>query len=99
VSVGHSIFRRLLAVVVPLIGAAFTLASVFLLLRVTYEIEMMDDPLHRNLAIIGTLVAGVALLVGSVYISTRITVFLIAEKPPTTFSNVRPDPTEPPPQI
>jgi hypothetical protein len=74
--------RRLLAVVAPLLGVALTLASVFLLLRMTVEVELMEDPLSRNLAILGTLAAGVLLLVGSVYVSTRITVLLFSRKAP-----------------
>jgi len=75
--------RKLLAVVAPLLGVALTLASTFLLLRMTVQTELMEDPLKRNLAILGTLVAGVLLLVGSVYISTRLTVLLFSRKGPT----------------
>ena len=74
--------RKLLAVVAPLLGAALTLASVFLLLQMTVRTELMEDPLQRNLAILGTLVAGVLLLVGSVYVSTRIGVLLFSRKTP-----------------
>jgi hypothetical protein len=76
------IVRRLLAVVAPFLGVALTLASVFVLLRMTVEAELMEDPLSRNLAILGTLLAGVLLLVGSVYISTRIAVLLFSRKVP-----------------
>jgi hypothetical protein len=72
--------RRLLGVVAPLLGVALTLASVFLLLQMTVKAELMEDPLPRNLAILGTLVAGVLLLVGSVYVSTRIGVLLFSRK-------------------
>jgi hypothetical protein len=72
--------RKLAAVIAPLLGVALTLASVFLLLRMTVETELMEEPLQRNLAIAGTLVAGVLLLVGSVYVSTRITVLLFGRK-------------------
>jgi len=74
--------RKLLAVVAPLLGVALTLASVFLLLQMTVKAELMEDPLPRNLAILGTLVAGVLLLVGSVYLSTRIGVFLFSRQAP-----------------
>jgi hypothetical protein len=74
--------RKLLAVVAPLLGVALTLASTFLLLRMTVQSELMEDPLQRNLAILGTLVAGVLLLVGSVYISTRLTVLLFSREMP-----------------
>lgn len=68
--------RRVLAILAPLLGVGLTLASVFLLLRMTVETELMENPLRRNLAMLGTLLAGVILLVGSVYISTRIVVLL-----------------------
>jgi hypothetical protein len=87
--------RRLLTIVVPLLGVVTTLASVFLLLRMTVATELLEEPIQRNLAIFGTMIAGVILLLGSVYISTRITVLLIGERPPRTFSNVRPDGTPP----
>lgn len=74
--------RKLLAVVAPLLGVALTLASAFLLLRMTVQTDLLEDPLQRNLAIVGTLVAGVLLLVGSVYLSTRLTVLLFSGKGP-----------------
>jgi len=74
--------QKLLAVVAPLLGVALTLASAFLLLGMTVQTELLEDPLQRNLAILGTLVAGVLLLVGSVYISTRLTVLLFSRKVP-----------------
>ncbi len=74
--------RKLLAVVAPLLGVALTLASAFLLLRMTVQTDLLEDPLQRNLAILGTLVAGVLLLVGSVYLSTRLTVLLFSGKGP-----------------
>jgi hypothetical protein len=73
--------RRLLTVVTPLLGAAFTLASVFLLLWVTLRIELMESPALRTLAILGALIGGIFLLVGSVYVCTRLAVLLFAEKP------------------
>jgi len=72
--------RKFLAVIAPLLGVALTLASVFLLLYMTVQSELMEDPLARNFAMLGTLIAGVVLLVGSVYISTRITVLLLSGK-------------------
>lgn len=75
--------RKLLAVVAPLLGVALTLASAFLLMRMTAQSELMENPLQRNLAILGTLVAGVILLVGSVYVSTRLTVLLFSREAPT----------------
>ncbi|HMD30368.1 MAG TPA: hypothetical protein VKG84_00570 [Candidatus Acidoferrales bacterium] len=74
--------RKLLAVIAPLLGVALTFASVFLLLRMTVEAELIEEPIERNLAILGTLVAGVLLLVGSVYLCTRISVLIFGRKAP-----------------
>jgi len=74
------IAQKLLAVIAPLLGVALTLASVFLLLWMTVQTELLEDPIQRHLAILGTLVAGVFLLVGSVYVTTRISVFLFSGK-------------------
>ena len=79
--------RGLLAVVAPLLGAVLTLASVFLLLHMTIQTDLIEDALPRNLAILGTLVAGILLLVGSVYISTRLTVLLFSDKLPAEKKN------------
>ncbi len=70
--------RRLLGVVASLLGAALTLASAFLLLHMTVQSELLENALVRNLAMLGTLIAGVLLLMGSVYIGTRISVLLFA---------------------
>jgi hypothetical protein len=72
--------RKLLAVIAALLGVLLTLASVLLLLWMTFRIELMENPLLRTLAILGALVGGVGLLVGSVFISTRIAVLLFARK-------------------
>lgn len=72
--------RRLLGLIVLLLGAALTLASVFLLLHMTVQAELMENVLPRNLAMLGTLIAGVFLLMGSVYICTRIAVLLFSGK-------------------
>ena len=72
--------RKLLAVIAPLLGVALTLASVFLLLGMTVYSELLEDPIQRNLAILGTLIAGVFLLVGSVYVTTKISVLLFSRK-------------------
>jgi hypothetical protein len=74
------IAQKLLALVAPLLGVALTLASVFLLLGMTVRLELLEDPIQRHLAILGTLVAGVFLLVGSVYVATRISVHLFSGK-------------------
>ena len=73
--------RKLIAVLTPLLGAALTLASVFLLLFMTVQADLMEDPLRRSLAIVATLGAGVLLLVGSVYLCTRVAVLIFARRP------------------
>ena len=72
------LMHRVWAVSALLLGVALTLASVFLLLHMTLRAELMEDALPRTFAMLGALVAGVLLLMGSVYISTRIAVFLFA---------------------
>jgi len=79
-SEGAQMIRRLLGMVASLLGAALILASAFLLLYMTVQSELMENPLARNLAMLGTLIAGVFLLMGSVYLSTRIAVLLFAGK-------------------
>jgi len=74
--------RKLIAVVTPLVGAGLTFATVYLLLRMTVETELMEDSLRRTLAILGILVAGVLLLLASVYVCTRVAVFLFARPAP-----------------
>ena len=73
--------RRLISALTALLGVALTLASVFLLLYMTVETELMEDSLRRTLAILGTLAAGVVLLVGSVYICTRVAVLVFRRRP------------------
>jgi len=70
--------RKLIALLIPLLSVALTLASVILLLAMTDRAELMDDPLRRSLAIFGTLLAGILLLMGSVYLCTRVAVLLYA---------------------
>jgi len=86
--------RRLIAVLTPLLGAALTLASVFVLLYMTVEAELMEDPLRRNLAILATLVAGILLLMGSVYICTRVAVLIFSRR----CANQEPPPPPNPPR-
>lgn len=82
--------HKLIAVITPLLGAVLTLASVFALLYMTVQAELMDDPLRRTLAILGTLAAGVLLLMGSVYLCTRVAVVVFGR------SSATPNPGSPP---
>ena len=72
------LMHRVFALSALLLGVALTLASVFLLLHMTLRAELMEDALPRTFAMFGALVAGILLLMGSVYISTRIAVLLFS---------------------
>jgi hypothetical protein len=73
-------FRTLLAVFAALLGCLLSLGSVLLLLWITLKIEMMENAWLRAAAILGALVAGVVLLMGSVFFSTRTAVLIFGEK-------------------
>jgi len=64
-----------------IVGVAFTLASVLALLEVTLRIELMENVVLRSLAQIATLLGGVVLLVSSVFLYVRLTVFLFDGEP------------------
>lgn len=68
--------RVLTTIVAMLMGAVVTLASVLLLLEATWRIELMESEMLRGAAILGTFVAGVVVLIGSVYLYTRLAVLL-----------------------
>ena len=77
--------RFLLAAFSLLLSVAITLASILLLLRATLIIERMQSPFLRGLSVVGAVLLGVALLVGSVYLSTHVAVRLFAKN--TTDAN------------
>ena len=77
--------RFLLAALSLLLSVAITLASILLLLRATLIIERMQSPFLRGLSVVGAVLLGVALLVGSVYLSTHVAVRLFAKN--TTDAN------------
>lgn len=62
-----------------LAGVVLTLACVFLLLRAVLAIGLIVHPALHALAVLGTLVFGVLLLLGSIYLTTRIAVHLLGE--------------------
>lgn len=66
-----------------LAGVVLTLACVFLLLRAVLAITLIAHPALHALAVLGTLVFGVLLLLGSVYLTTRIAVHLLGDSPGT----------------
>ena len=73
--------RFLTTALAMIIGVAFTLAAVLVLLEVTLRIEIMENVLVRSLAQIATLVGGVLLLVSSVFLYVRLAVFLFDGEP------------------
>ena len=60
-----------------LAGVVLTLACVYLLLRAVLAIAAISHPALHALAVLGTLVFGVLLLLGSIYLTTRIAVHLL----------------------
>ena len=62
-----------------LAGVILTLACVFALLRAVIAIARITHPALHALAVLGALVFGVLLLLGSVYLSTRIAVTLLTD--------------------
>jgi len=62
-----------------LAGVVLTLACVFLLLRAVLAITRIAHPALHALAVLGALVFGVLLLLGSVYLTTRIAVHLLGD--------------------
>ena len=62
-----------------LAGVVLTLACVFVLLRAVLAITRIAHPALHALAVLGALVFGMLLLVGSVYLTTRIAVHLLGD--------------------
>lgn len=71
--------RLLRSVAAMLAGVVMTLACVFVLLGAVLAITRMTNPWLHALAVIGALVLGVLLLMGSVYLTTRIAVRLLSD--------------------
>ena len=67
--------RWFFAVVFLGVGVAMTLAAMFVLLRVTLRIPTVANPLIRAAWIGGTLVLGVAALLGAIFLAVRLAVF------------------------
>ncbi len=64
----------LAAVLTTLLVVAMTLAAVFLLVKVTFTIAEMSNPMFRAAAVLAELVLGAVLLVGTVYMATHLAV-------------------------
>ena len=74
--------RTFLAVLVTLLIVIITLAAVFTLVRATLDVAAMTNPILRAVAIGVELVLGVLLLVGTVYLATRLAVRIYGGGPP-----------------
>ena len=72
--------RVLKVTLAMLVGVVLNLAAVLLLLEATWRIEMMENEPLRGAAILGTLIAGVVLLLGGVYLYTRLAVLLFGRE-------------------
>jgi nitrate reductase gamma subunit len=75
--------KKLMAtVVVGLLCVAMTLFAMLVLVRATLAVAQMTNPLLRALAVLAELVLGVVLLVGTVYLATRLAVRIFGARPP-----------------
>ena len=74
--------RMLLAVLMTLLAVAMTLAAILVLVQATLSIAQMTHPLFRALAVTAELVLGVMLLVGTVFLTTRLAVRIFGHGPP-----------------
>jgi hypothetical protein len=73
--------RLILTLLSILFGAFLMLGPVYLMLIAVLQVEQMTSALWRPTAILGLLVIGVLLFVGSAYISTHLVVFFFRRKP------------------
>ena len=69
------------AVLTAALAVAMTLATMLVLVRTTMAIAEMSNPVSRALAIVAELVLGVLLLVGTVYLTTRLAVRIFGGGP------------------
>lgn len=74
--------KVLAAVLTTLLVVAMALAAVFLLVGATITVAQMASPLLRAIAVTLELILGVLLLVGTVYVATRVAVLLFSESSP-----------------
>ena len=74
--------RFLAAALTALLVVAMTLAAVFVLVGASIAVAQMNSPVMRGVAVAAELTLGVLLLVGTVYLATRVAVFIFGDKPP-----------------
>ncbi len=78
--------RFLAAILSMVVGAGLTLAGVLALVKATFMIAQISSPPLRALAIAVELLLGVVVLVGSVFLATRLAVRLLVPESKTTRS-------------
>jgi len=66
--------KMLLAALAALLTVAMTLVAMLVLVEATLTVAQMTSPLQRALAVMAELILGVVLLVGTVYLATRLAV-------------------------
>jgi hypothetical protein len=74
--------RLLAAALTALLVVAMTLAAVFVLVGASIAVAQMNSPLMRGVAVAAELTLGVLLLVGTVYLATRVAVLIFGDKSP-----------------
>jgi len=73
-------FRVLASIFATVLTAAMTLAAMFILVDATRYVTSLQSPLQRWLAIVAEMVLGVILLLGTVWLATRLAVKIFASK-------------------
>jgi hypothetical protein len=76
-----SMKRILAAVLTAMLGVGMTLVAMLVLVRATLTVARMSNPLLWALAVVAELVLGVVLLVGTVYMTTRLAVRIFGVRP------------------
>ena len=73
--------KMLLAALAALLTVAMTLVAMLVLVEATLSVAQMTNPLQRALAVMAELILGVVLLVGTVYLATRLAVRIFGRGP------------------
>ena len=73
--------KMVLAVLTALLTVAMTLVAMLVLVEATLTVAQMTNPMLRALAVAAELVLGVVLLVGTVYLATRLAVRIFGGGP------------------
>lgn len=73
--------RILQGVLTALAAVAMTLAAMFVLVRASMAVARMTNPILRAAAVTAELILGVLVLVGTVYVATRLAVRIFGGPP------------------